>query len=166
MKKFAKSKVSKKSPLVKTAIKTPHDLFFKKSLGKSKVALKFIQKHISSPLVKKIDPKSMQLMPGTFIDSFFHESRTDILYKAKALFKGKETILYFLIEHQRKVDSLMPLRIHEYTLRIIRTHLEEHKNDEYPLVFAAVLYNGKKPYSAESSFFKKFNHPKLAQKYF
>lgn len=130
------------------------------------VAWRFIQRHIHSPIVAMIQPASLQLIHGTFIDGWFHESRTDILYKAKMIVEEKESPVYFLIEHQRKVDPLMPLRMLRYTLSIIEMHLGKNKNDDYPLVYSSVLYNGKRPYSAENKFFKKFKHAELAREIF
>ena len=147
----------------------PHDLFFRKVMQYTEVVLEFIQKYIPFDVAENIDQESLQLIDGSFIDGFFHETRTDIIYKAKIKFEGKtpskqkEGHVYFLIEHQRKIDSLMPLRMQRYALSIIERHLQEHKKNKYPVVYATVIYNGKRAYSAESNFLKCFEHPELAK---
>lgn len=147
-------------------ISKPHDRFFKKVMNNPLAAQEFIQTHFPSSIAALIDPGSLELTDSGFIDKDFNEYRSDILYKA--LFKGTPGYLYCLIEHQRKADPLMPLRMLEYTLQICRRELankKDHKN-QLPLVYPCVIYNGEKPYCYTTDIFEMFQDPALAREIF
>ena len=77
----------------------------------------------------------------------FQNREADIVYK----YKDKN--IFFLIEHQTKIDYSMPYRILEYEMAIMRSALEiqKIKNKEYklPLVIPIVLYTGKQKWDAK-----------------
>ncbi len=170
-----KSVMAKKAPLPKKTEKSsksnaaphPHDRCFRKVMGKSKIALKFLRSSMPAHIMDQIDPKSLQLVDGTFIDAAHCETRTDILYRAnlKVKNKGKISALYFLLEHQRTMPALMPMRIHRYMLSIIERHWQEN-HGQWTTVYTAVLYNGKKNHSVEPNFFKNFEYPLMAKESF
>ena len=77
----------------------------------------------------------------------FEGSRSDIVYKMKK----KE--IFFLIEHQQKIDYNMPKRIQEYEIEIIkeatrgkRMTKHEHK---LPRVIPIVIYTGSRKWNVE-----------------
>ena len=74
----------------------------------------------------------------------------DIVYKIK----GEE--IYFLVEHQTKVDYSMPYRILNYCVEIIRRVVEEQQINnstfKYPKVVPIVLYTGEIKWKATNSF--------------
>lgn len=144
-------------------VQTPHDRFFRTSMSNPRVALQFIEKHIPVHIAAKIDKDSLQLMPGSFIEDL-QEWKTDLLYKVT--FQGTPGYVYLLIEHQRKPERLMPLRILEYVTKIIRTHLRENGNSSLPLVYPCVLYNGAEPYSYTTDLFELFQDSGLAREIF
>lgn len=142
----------------------PHDRFFRGAMSNPKIALAFINTYLPSFLVEKINPSSLHIADGTFIDPSLRQMMTDILYEVR--FQEKPGYLYFLIEHQRQADSEMPLRLLEYTLRIFRTHSKKYGKGPLPLVYPCVLYNGEYPYSHSTDFFEMFEDSQLARKVF
>jgi len=142
----------------------PHDLFFRKVMKNPLAAEEFIQTHFPPSIAALIDPGSLELTDSTFIDKDFNEYRTDILYKA--LFNGIPGYLYCLIEHQRKADPLMPLRMLEYTTQICRRELAAIGGHQLPLVYPCVIYNGEKPYCYTTDIFEMFQDPTLAREIF
>ena len=144
-------------------IQNPHDRFFRASMGNPRVALQFIEKHIPSHIAAKIDKDSLQLIPGNFIEDL-QEWKTDLLYKVT--FDGAPGYIYLLVEHQRQADRLMPLRMLEYTIKIIRTHLKESGNSPLPLVYPCVFYNGSEPYSHTTDLFELFQDPGFTREIF
>lgn len=64
----------------------------------------------------------------------------------------KDKKIFFLIEHQSKIDYSMPFRILEYQVAIIRSAIDKNKikNKSYkiPLVMPIVLYTGKQKWNA------------------
>ena len=160
----SENKENKKSPLSNEEIQTPHDRFFRSAMSDPQVALEFIQTHLPAHIVEKIDPRSLTLSPGTFISKNLRQSMTDILYKA--ILSGKEGYLYFLIEHQSSADPLMPLRMLDYTAKILLQHVKENKSNELPLVYPCVIYNGEKPYCHTTDIFEMFQDSVMAREIF
>ena len=65
----------------------------------------------------------------------------------------KEKNIFFLIEHQSKVDYSMPYRIEEYRLEIIKSAIDvkkiKNKGYEMPEVIPIVIYTGKGQWNAK-----------------
>lgn len=85
-----------------------------------------------------------------YITKDFKYKQADIVYKIK------EEQIYFLVEHQTRVDYSMPYRILNYCVEIIRSAVEENKINratyKYPKVVPIVLYTGDAKWKASSSF--------------
>ena len=81
------------------------------------------------------------------MNKIFQNREADIVYK----YKDKN--IFFLIEHQTKIDYTMPYRILEYEIEIMKSAVDirKIKNKEYklPLVIPIVLYTGKKKWDAK-----------------
>ena len=77
----------------------------------------------------------------------FQNREADIVYKYK------DRNIFFLIEHQTKIDYSMPYRILEYEMAIMRSAVEikKLKTKEYklPLVVPIVLYTGKQKWDSK-----------------
>lgn len=84
-----------------------------------------------------------------FITKVFTNSEADVVYKLK------NKNIFFLIEHQSKIDYSMPYRILSYTSSILNSAIDKKKlkNKSYklPLVISIVLYSGNKPWDAKRS---------------
>jgi predicted transposase/invertase (TIGR01784 family) len=88
---------------------------------------------------------SLTVSPDTFISNELKLTESDVLYAA-TLF-DTPAYIYILSEHQRNPDPLMPFRLLEYTVAIIRKYLHQHPSETLlPLVIPLVFYNGEKPY--------------------
>ncbi|MBX9743387.1 MAG: Rpn family recombination-promoting nuclease/putative transposase [Chthoniobacterales bacterium] len=144
-------------------IPNPHDRFFRASMSNPRVALQFVEKHIPLHIAAKIDKGSLQMMPGNFIEDL-QEWKTDLLFKVT--FQGTFGYIYLLVEHQRKSEQLMPLRMLEYVTKIIRMHLQENGEGPLPLVYPCVLYNGSEPYVHTTDVFELFQDPDFAREIF
>ncbi len=91
--------------------------------------------------------KDIEKYSTRFITSEFENSESDIAYRKKG------TSIFFLIEHQSKVDYSMPYRILTYNMEIMKSALRENllntKGYKLPIVYPMVLYTGKKKWSAK-----------------
>ena len=89
----------------------------------------------------------MEKYTSSFVNKIFENREADIVYK----YKNKN--IFFLIEHQTKIDYSMPYRILEYEIEIMKSAIDirKIKNKEYklPLVIPIVLYTGKKKWDAK-----------------
>lgn len=83
-----------------------------------------------------------------FITKQKQRLETDILYKIK---KRK---VFILIEHQSKVDKLMPRRILDYYVEIMREMEKEigddKRNGKLPIIYPVVLYTGRTKWTAKT----------------
>ena len=91
-------------------------------------------------IYKKIEKNTYKLRED-------EEKEADIVYKIK----GKE--IFFLIEHQTKVDKKMAYRILEYSMEIIRGRLKNIKGQiekaGIPTVIPIVIYTGEKVWNTK-----------------
>ena len=97
-----------------------------------------------------IHPEEIEKYNSSFINQYFKSEEADIIYKKK------DEDIFFLIEHQSKIDYSMAYRILNYNMAIIRSaiNLKKLKNKSYkmPMVYPIVLYTGKRKWNAEQYF--------------
>ncbi len=149
-----------------------HDRYFRGAMDDVDVAMSCIRAHLPVELVAQIDPESLQVMKGSFIEEDLREKITDVTYRAT--FRGERGYVYFLIEHQSTPDPLMALRLHHYILQIIQRDLAEQKILEankghipkLPLVVPHVIYNGQSEYTYSTDIFDLFYNPEKAREFF
>lgn len=122
-----------------------HDKIFKDILQNKEEMAKFI-----STFVKyNVKPEQLEIYNSNYITKKFEYQNADIVYKIK----GKE--VYFLIEHQTKVDYSMAYRILNYCVEIIKSAIKMKEINRatfrYPRVIPIVLYTGKQKWTASTS---------------
>ena len=122
----------------KTKIHHEHDKIIKKILENKKEAAEFINRAIK--LYEPIEPDDLINYNKEYITDFFEIREADVVYK----FKNNN--VFFLIEHQRKIDYSMPYRIFEYKSEILKSNVDregiKQKNYKVPLIIAVVIYTG------------------------
>ena len=102
---------------------------------------------INQAIKTKLKAEEIEKYTSSFVNKIFENREADIVYK----YKNKN--IFFLIEHQTKIDYSMPYRILEYEIEIMKSAIDikKVKNKEYklPLVIPIVLYTGKKRWDAK-----------------
>lgn len=95
---------------------------------------------------KDFKEENIEKYNSSFINKIFQNKEADVVYKLK------DRNIFFLIEHQTKIDYSMPLRILEYSLAIIKSAVNpksiKNKSCKIPLVIPIVLYTGKRKWNA------------------
>ena len=85
----------------------------------------------------------------SFVTEELKNQESDIIYKLK------DKNVFFLIEHQTKVDYAMPMRILEYEYHIIKSAIDKEnlgkKDYKFPRVISTVLYSGRKKWNVEDN---------------
>jgi hypothetical protein len=94
----------------------PHDKLFAATFGVPENAAGLLRSTLPADLSAVIDWDSLRLEPGSFVDSRFRQSHSDLLFSAAVA--GRETFLYVLFEHQSTRDPRLPLRLLTYMLRV------------------------------------------------
>ncbi len=123
-----------------------HDKIFRKILDVKYEAANFINEAIN--LKNKITEYQIEKYNSSFITSNLKNEESDVIYKLK------DKNIFFLIEHQTKIDYTMPLRILEYETAIIKNAIDYkkfgQKNYKIPKVIPIVLYTGKRKWNAKT----------------
>ena len=129
-------------------VNNENDKIFRTILDNKEEAVNFI----NDTLKIKISKDEIEKYNSSFINNIFQNREADVVYKIK------DKNVLFLIEHQTKIDYLMPYRILEYQLAIMKSVLNDNgknkQNDKFPLVIPIVLYTHNKKWDADTYFEK------------
>jgi predicted transposase/invertase (TIGR01784 family) len=126
-------------------IHQPHDKLVKKLLSDPMAARDILNLYLPKNVLAITDLSQLELQKDTFIDDEHRAYAVDLLYKTA--FEGEEGYIWLLLEHQRKSDFWMPVRLFKY-IAIIWDHLRTStKQKHLPLVYPLVIYNGSQPYN-------------------
>ena len=156
-------------------IHQPHDKLFKKSFGKKLVTRDFLLNRLPKEVVAKIDLSKIERQNTSFISEGMKSFYTDMVYRCPVNGKNANSYLYFLKEFEKSKDSnrLLPLRILEYDLAIIRHDVDEQMaagrrvdDIKLPAIINFVLYADKKEYRQARSIIDAFADPELARMMF
>jgi predicted transposase/invertase (TIGR01784 family) len=142
-------------------IHNPHDAFFRLSLHIVSIAKDFFQANLPNHILQKIDLDTLEIQAGSFVDEALKATQTDILYRVN--FEKEKGYLYLLAEQQDKPQKMMAFRLLCYLFSIMKQHLDQG-NKDLPIVYAVVVYTGKRsPYPYSMDVFDLFEHKKLAK---
>lgn len=96
----------------------------------------------------EVDTSKLQIYNGEFINNKYEKRISDIIYKEK------EREIYYLIEHQSKVDINMPHRILEYCMELMKEVKKNQnlKDTTNPLIVPIVIYTGTKKWTVSENF--------------
>jgi len=124
-----------------------HDKSYKTILSKKRNFMTFLRQFVKADWVKYVDEDSLHMCDKAFVDPFFDELESDIIYRAKI--SGTDVYFYVLTELQSSVDFTMPFRIFYYMAAILKrvfNDTEENKRKrasfKLPVVIPIVFYNG------------------------
>ena len=114
-----------------------HDKIFKEILDYKKEGVKLLNKYLDL----KIEEKDIEKYTRKFVLTELENRESDVIYKMK------NDQIFFLIEHQTKVDYSMPFRMLEYIVEIMRSAVSrekmQNKSEKLPIVVPIVIYTGK-----------------------
>lgn len=121
-----------------------HDKTFKEVLKDKKEMSKFLKQFMEL----EVDTSKLEIYNSEFINNKYEKRTSDMIYKEK------EKEIYYLIEHQSKVDAKIPYRILEYCMELMR---ELKKNNDLkginnPLIVPIVIYTGTKKWTVSENF--------------
>ena len=124
-----------------------HDTAIRKILSNREEAAILINKVLELTEEEQINSDNLELYESSLISKSYINREADIIYKRK------DMNVFFIIEHQSRVDYDMPIRIIEYVTQIITNYWNSRKNRKkdrlYPLVIPIVLYIGNKKWNVE-----------------
>ena len=120
------------------ALHHPHDKLFKRTFGDPVNAAGFLRLEIPAALSAVIDWERLRLEPGSFVDSHYRHSESDLLFSAPL--GSADCFLYLLFEHQLAPDPRIALRLLRYQVRIWESWRKARPNAErLPVIIPVVL---------------------------
>ncbi len=131
------------------SIHQPHDKLFKSIFSQPENARPFLSHHLSHQLVATVDWTTLTLQPGSFIDSQFRLSESDLLFSVKT--NSGQALIHILFEHQRKEDLDLMFRLLRYKSRIWETH-SGPSGSKRPIVISVVLAQNATHWEAPQQF--------------
>jgi hypothetical protein len=133
-----------------------HDHLVKYTFNDVEHARGILATALPARIVEVTDLTSLSLRPGSFVDESLQDCYSDILYAARI--KGREALLYFLLEHKSNPDQLTPLQVLRYMVRIWDQHLaslpKKRRGEvrRLPAIVPIVLHHGTEGWTAAVRF--------------
>ena len=116
----------------------PHDKLFKSTFGEPANATGFLRGELPTALSAALDWDHLRPEPGSFVDSHYRHSESDLLFSAPL--HGQDCLIYVLFEHQRELDRWIALRLLRYMVRIWEKFLSEQPEaTRLPVIVPVVL---------------------------
>lgn len=136
---------------------TPHDTFFARLCGRLDVAADQLRRLVPAELASRLDWSTLRLEPTVTRDDVGRELRSDLVFSVQGP-NRRPLLLYVHLEHQRRHEPLMALRMLAYETRIwhgwceLETRRSGTPPRHLPPVVALVVYNGPAPWTAPTQF--------------
>ncbi|HZU96898.1 MAG TPA: Rpn family recombination-promoting nuclease/putative transposase [Planctomycetota bacterium] len=130
----------------------PHDRLFRLTFSSAENALGILRAVLPPEVMAAIDPSSLELEEGSFVDEELKGQESDLLFRARLL-AGRAIKVYVLVEHQNSVDPLMPFRLLRTVVSVQdrwRRNTDEAVK-QLPVVIPIVFFHGPKPWSGPRS---------------
>ncbi|WP_194966879.1 Rpn family recombination-promoting nuclease/putative transposase, partial [Rickettsia endosymbiont of Cardiosporidium cionae] len=148
--------MSKDTP---TTANAKHDAFFKQMMSDPCQRERFFSRHLPKRILEKIDIKKLKMEPSSFVDESYAKYHSDLLFSTA----DKKRYVYFLVEHQSSNDHKIAWRLRQYKDQIWARFQTEYPKSDLPVIYSAVVYNGKDTYTASRIFWNLFAEPAEAK---
>lgn len=125
-----------------------HDGFYKRILSCRQMVSSYLLDYVRAGFVADMDMATLELVSGSFVSDDLHSRENDVIWKVK--WRGADAYLYVMIEAQRKRDSLMAVRLLNYTTALwlqLRDSGTASRETGLPPVFPLVIYSGEEPWN-------------------
>jgi predicted transposase YdaD len=118
--------------------RTPHDALFRFVFSRAENAAGELRAVLPAALTSRIDWSTLSLTDGHYIDEDLASRQSDLLFTATV--DGHPAALHLLFEHQSTPETLMPLRMLRYAVRILDRWLGDNPGaTTLPVVVPVVL---------------------------
>lgn len=115
-----------------------HDSLFKSTFGTLDLALSLVVACLPLALARRIDEPRTRFAPNEHIDSSLAQKRADIVLETR--FRGVDTPVYLLIEHQSVFDRQMPIRLVEYSVQLWKRWRKESPGcSRFPIILTFLI---------------------------
>ena len=140
------NKICEETEGYKQKINHPHDKAMRAVLSNKEEAAIIINISLGLDGTRKVKSSEIEEYKTDFVTKDYFNREIDIIYKDLT-----QQNLYYIIEHQTKVDYRMPMRLIEYYTEVMRnTYINREKSKKYelPKIIPIILYGGDKKWNA------------------
>ena len=124
-----------------------HDKFFKEVFSKKEDAKEFIEKTLSSEIVKGLDLSTLENDNTEYVDAKLKSSFSDVVYNCK--YKGENDIkIALLFEHKSYPERYVHFQLLRYMQSIWDTQLKQEQ--KLTPVFPIVFYHGRQKWTKKN----------------
>ena len=127
--------------------KNKHDKLTKIILKNEKEMAQFINQFLEPN--RKINSNNLEKYKKSYINKKYKNKEADLVYKLKS------DDVFFLIEHQSKLDYSMPYRILNYCIDIMQEWSRNKRNEInilYPIIVPIIIYTGERVWKIPKNF--------------
>lgn len=130
-------------------VQTPHDSFFKETMGKIEVAEDFLNNYLPENIRNIIDTRTLEPQKDSFVDKDLNETFADMLFKVNI--NNEEGYIYFLFEHKSYTSKNVSLQLLKYMTAIWDAKVKNEKKDELPVILPLLIYHGRNKWKVGSN---------------
>lgn len=130
----------------------PHDTFFRRVFSVPRHATGLLRIALPAELqaLLDLDPARVTVRDPTHVSPRLRGTMSDVVVQVPRLdASAPPALVFFAIEHQRRNERFMALRLHAYATRLWERWLREHpKATRLPPVVPVVVHTGRRPWRA------------------
>lgn len=130
------------TPLAEHEIANPHDVFFKKLIGRRATAIQFLKLYLPAEVIAPFDWRALERVEDTFISEELREHFSDLIFRVR-LKDGSPVYVYILLEHKSAPERWVALQVLGYIVALWQ-QMKDGGAQELPLVIPVVFYHGQR----------------------
>ena len=135
-------------------MRSKHDSAYKDFFSHKQVVIDFLRDYVQQPWVQSVDLSSLQRVNSSYVQEADKQRIGDAVWRLQLKGSGDWVYMYLLLEFQSEVDRYMALRMMVYVGLFYQDLIKQRKLNSdglLPPIFPAVIYSGKRPWSAPNS---------------
>lgn len=132
------------------SITNPHDVYFKKLIGRRSVAVQFLKQYLPATITAEFDWRTLERVEDTFVTEQLREHFSDLIFRVR-LRAGDAVYVYILLEHKSAPDKWVALQLLGYIVDLWQD-LKEAGAEKLPLVIPVVFYHGQRRWNVGINF--------------
>ncbi len=134
----------------KQPITNPHDVYFKKLIGRRALAVQFLRQYLPAPVTAEFDWRTLERVEDTFVTEQLREHFSDLIFRVR-LKGGDAVYVYILLEHKSAPEKWVALQLLGYIVDLWQD-LKEAGAEKLPLVIPVVFYHGQRRWNVGINF--------------
>jgi predicted transposase/invertase (TIGR01784 family) len=126
-----------------------HDARYKRFFSNPTLLRELLESFVPEDFVHGLDFSTLKRIDKSFVTEEYRERESDLIHEVRC--KDSSVYIFLLIEFQRKVDRMMPLRFLRYICEFYQSLARNRqlgRRRKLPAVFPLLLYSGSRRWTA------------------